>query len=158
VKEMNNNKLQYIVKAGLIGAIYFVLTIFLQPISYGVVQFRISEAMTILPFYTSAAIPGLFIGCFFANIFGGLGLVDIIFGSLTTLVAAYLTSKMPNKYFAVLPPIFLNALIVSIWVSKFSNTPYIISVGTIGFGEFVSAGILGVVLAFAFERVTQKHK
>jgi uncharacterized membrane protein len=152
---MNRDKLLYIVKAGVIAAIYFVLTFVLQPISFGAVQFRISEAMTILPLFTSAAVPGLFIGCFLANIIGGLGLVDIVFGSLTTLAAAYLTSKMPNKYLAVLPPILLNAFVISIWVSKITNMPYIVTVGTIGFGEFVSAGIFGVVLAYAFERVTK---
>ena len=152
---MNRNRLRYIVNAGVIAAIYFVLTLVLQPISFGAVQFRISEAMTILPFFMPAAVPGLFIGCFFANIIGGLGLVDIVFGSLTTLIAAYITSKMPNKYFAVLPPILFNAFVVSIWVSKITNMPYMVTVGTIGFGEFVSAGILGLVLAFPFVRVTK---
>lgn len=146
----------YYVRAGVIAAIYFVLTFALKPISYGLVQFRLSEAMTILPLFEGAAIPGLFLGCILANIAGGLGLVDIVFGSLTTLVAAYITSKMPNKYMAVLPPILLNAFIVSIWVSKITNSPYFVSVGTIGFGQFVSAGILGVVLATVFERVSGK--
>lgn len=152
---MNRDRIMYIVKAGVIAAIYFVLTLVLQPISFGAVQFRISEAMTILPFFMSASVPGLFLGCFLANIIGGLGLVDIVFGSLTTLAAAYLTSKMPNKYLAVLPPVLLNAFIVSIWVSKITNMPYIVTVGTIGFGEFVSAGILGVILAYTFERSTK---
>jgi uncharacterized membrane protein len=102
-----------------------------------------------------SAVPGLFIGCFFANIAGGFGIVDIVFGSLTTLLAAYITSKAPNKYIAVLPPVLLNAFIVSIWVSRITNTPYMYSVGTIGFGEFVTAGIIGVVLASAFERVSR---
>ncbi|CDF58245.1 QueT transporter family protein [Thermobrachium celere] len=147
----------YYVKAGLIAAIYVALTMPFASFSYGPIQFRISEALTILPLYESAAIPGLFIGCMFSNIFGGFGLQDIVFGSLTTLVAAYLTSKMPNKYLGVLPPILLNALIIPIWVSKISNTPYIATVGTIGFGEFVSAGILGVILATALEVLTKKH-
>lgn len=153
---MNRERITYIVMAATIAAIYFVLSMALAPISYGLVQFRISEAMTILPLFTPAAIPGLFIGCMFANILGGFGLIDIVFGSLTTLAAAYLTSKMRNKYLAVLPPILLNALIIPIWVSSAMNVPYIIGVGTIGFGQFVSAGILGIVLASIFERVTGK--
>lgn len=153
---MKKYNVNYLVKAGLIAAIYFVLTVFLEPISYGLVQFRISEALTILPLFEPAAIPALFIGCVLANIFGGLGLVDIVFGSLTTLAAAYLTSKMPNKYFAVLPPVLLNAFIVSIWVSKLANMPYLVAVGTIGFGEFVSAGILGILLASVFSGITKK--
>lgn len=153
---MKKYNINYLVKAGVIAAIYFVLTVFLEPISYGLIQFRLSEALTILPLFEPAAIPALFIGCLFANVYGGLGLVDIVFGSLTTLAAAYLTSKMPNKYFAVLPPVLLNAFVVSIWVSKLANMPYLVAVGTIGFGEFVSAGILGIMLAAIFSRVTRK--
>ena len=153
---MNRDRITFIVKAAAIAAIYYVLTMVLAPISYGLVQFRIAEAMTILPLFTTAAIPGLFIGCLFANIIGGFGLLDIVFGSLTTLLAAYLTSKLRNKYLAVLPPILLNAFIIPIWVSSAMNVPYMIGVGTIGFGQFVSAGILGIVLASIFERVTGK--
>ncbi|QCX32729.1 QueT transporter family protein [Caloramator sp. E03] len=155
---MRGNKNGYIIQAGVIAAIYYVLTVVLKPISYGAVQFRLSEAMTILPFYMPEAIPGLFLGCMLANIFGGLGLIDIVFGSLTTLAAAYLTSKMPNKYLAVIPPILLNAFIVSIWVSKITNMPYVVTVGTIGFGEFVSAGIAGIILSTVIERVTNLYK
>lgn len=155
---MIGNKNRYIIQASVIAAIYYVLTVILKPISYGAVQFRLSEAMTILPFYMPEAIPGLFLGCLLANVFGGLGLVDIVFGSLTTLIAAYLTSKMPNKYLAVIPPILLNAFIVSIWVSKITNMPYVVTVGTIGFGEFVSAGIAGIILSTIFERVANLYK
>ena len=152
---MDKEKTTYLIRAGIIAAIYFVLTVLFEPISFGAVQFRISEAMAILPLYMPEAVPGLFIGCFIANIFGGLGLVDIFFGSLVTLIAAYITSKAPNKYIAILPPILLNAFIVSIWVSKFSKLPYIVTAGTIGFGEFISAGILGIILAAVFERVAR---
>lgn len=154
---MKNKPTIYYVKAGLIAAIYVVLTVFLGELGYGPLQFRVSEALTILPLYELSAIPGLFIGCFLANIFGGYGLPDIVFGSLTTLAAAYLTSKMPNKYLAVLPPILLNAFIIPIWVSKMSNTPYIVTVGQIGFSEFLSAGILGVILASTYEVLTKKR-
>lgn len=154
---MRNKPTTYYVKAGLIAAIYVVLTIFLGEFGYGPIQFRVSEALTILPLFDLSAIPGLFIGCMLANIFGGYGLPDIVFGSLTTLVAAFLTSKMPNKYLGVLPPILLNAFIVPIWVSKITKTPYIVSVGTIGFGQFLSAGILGIILASAFEVLTKKR-
>lgn len=145
---------RFIVKAGVIAAIYIVLTLVMGETSFGPVQFRISEAMTILPFFMPEAIPGLFIGCFLANIFGGFGLIDIIFGSLTTLLAAYLTSKMPNKYLATLPPILLNAFIVAIWISILSNLPYMPTVYTIGFGEFISAGVIGVILASVYGRFT----
>lgn len=151
---MDNKRIRYMVKAGVIAAIYIVLTLVLGESSFGPIQFRISEALTILPFFEPAAIPGLFVGCFFSNIFGGFGFVDIFFGSLTTLLAAYLTSKMPNKYIATIPPIILNALIIPIWVSG-SKGAYLGTVYTIGFSEFISAGILGVVLASVFQRVTR---
>lgn len=152
---MDNNKIniKYMVKAGIIAAIYFVVTVIIGPFGYGVVQFRLSEALTILPMFESAAIPGLAIGCFFANIAGSpYGLADIVFGSLTTLLAAYITSKIKNKYIAVLPPILLNALIVPIYISAIDKVPYLMNVGTIGFGEFLSAGILGVIFATAYEK------
>lgn len=151
-----NKRTVFIVKAGIIAAIYFALTILLGQFGYGIIQVRISEAMTILPLFEPAAIPGLFIGCLFANFAGGFGFADIVFGSLTTLLAAYLTSKMPNKYLGTLPPILLNAFIVSIWVSILSNMPYLPTAFSIGFGEFISVGILGVILASVFERVVKR--
>jgi uncharacterized membrane protein len=152
---MGNKNVNFLVKAGIIAAIYAVLTIIPHDLSYGPFQFRIAEAMTILPMFETAAIPGLAVGCFFANFFGGYGFVDIFFGSLITLLAAYFTSKIKNKYYAILPPILLNAFIVSIWVSKISNIQYKYAVGTIGFGEFITAGILGIILSTIFERVTK---
>jgi len=77
--------------AGLIAALYTVLSIAFLPISFGVYQIRVAEALTVLPFLTPAAIPGLFIGCLLANILGGMGWLDIVFGPLITLVAAILT-------------------------------------------------------------------
>ena len=87
-------KTKFWVQAALIGAIYAVLTIAFAPISYGQIQVRISEALTVLPFFTPAAIPGLFIGCIIANLYGGNGIIDIVFGSLATLGAAALSYKM----------------------------------------------------------------
>lgn len=77
--------------AGLIAAVYAVLGLFFAPISFAVYQIRVAEALTVLPFLTRAAIPGLFIGCALANIFGSQGWPDIVFGSLLTLIAAILT-------------------------------------------------------------------
>lgn len=152
-----NIAVTYIVKASIIAAIYCVLTVMLEPISFGAVQCRVAEAMTILPLFMPEAVPGLFVGCIFANIFGGLGPIDIVFGSLTTMAAAFITSKMPNKYFGVFPPIILNALIVSIWVSKFTSIPYLATAAGIGFGEFLSAGVLGLILAAVFEKIAKNY-
>ena len=98
----------------MIAAIYVVLTYVFAPFSFGEVQVRISEALTILPVFTPAAIPGLFIGCLIGNILGGAILPDIIFGSIATLIGAFFTWKLREKspYLAPVPPIIANILIV----------------------------------------------
>ena len=99
-----------------------VLTI-LFALLYGMLQVRISEALTILPAFTSAAIPGLFIGCLISNIVGGNGIYDIIFGSLATLIAAVLSFKMPKSYLVPLPPVIINAVVVGIILYYVLNVP-----------------------------------
>jgi len=86
-------KQTYFVRAALIAAIYVILNIIFAPISYGPVQVRIAEALVVLPFIEPSAIIGLSVGCVLANIYGGLGMVDAIGGSLCTLIAAYFTYK-----------------------------------------------------------------
>jgi len=104
---------KFIIQASVIAAIYAVVTILLAPISYGPVQMRISEALTVFPAITPAGIPGLFVGCIIANILGGCSLPDIIFGSLATLLAAYVTYKLRDKkYLVPLPPVIANGVIV----------------------------------------------
>ena len=98
----------------MIAAIYVVLTIVFAPFSFGEVQVRIAEALTILPVFTPAAIPGLFIGCLIGNILGGALLPDIIFGSLATLIGALFTYllRKRSKFLAPLPPILANIVVV----------------------------------------------
>ena len=109
---------KYLAKASFIAAIYVVLTVILGEFSYGPIQFRIAEALVMLPLVEPSAIMGVTVGCMIANIFGGYGPIDIFGGSAITLIAAYITSKAPNKFLGAIPPIVLNALIVSLWVSK----------------------------------------
>ncbi|MBR0203644.1 MAG: QueT transporter family protein, partial [Synergistaceae bacterium] len=89
--KINSSHINKLARGALIAALYAALTILLAPISYGPVQCRVSEAFTLLPFYLPEAVPGLFIGCIFANFIGGYGLPDMVFGSLATLIAAFLT-------------------------------------------------------------------
>ena len=91
---MKNKGTQFLAEAAVIGAIYVVLTLLFAPLSYGEIQIRFSEALTILPFFTPAAIPGLFVGCIIANLFGGAIPVDIIFGSIATLIGAVFTYRL----------------------------------------------------------------
>ncbi len=130
----------------MVGVIYLILNIVFAPISYGPIQIRIAEALTVLPFVESSAIIGLFIGCVLANIYGGLGMVDVIGGSLCTLLAAYLTSKMKNPKLAPLPPVLINALGVSTYLHLLFDLPYWITVGYIGIGEAIAGYILGYPL------------
>ena len=139
-------------KAAILAAVYVVLTIAFGEFSYGPIQFRIAEALVILPMVEPSAILGVFLGCMIANIFGGYGLIDIIGGSLVTLVAAYITSKMPNKVLGALPPVILNALIVSIWLNKLTNIPYIAIVLNIALGEIAAVGVLGIPLLTIYDK------
>ena len=106
-------KTKYLAEAAVIAAIYALLTIVLAPISYGAVQVRISEALTVLPFFTPAAVPGLFVGCIAANIMSPYGLADLIFGSAASLIGAigsYLLRKKP--LLVPLAPVISNGIIV----------------------------------------------
>ena len=102
---MKNKNISFMTQAAMIAAIYVVLTYVFAPFSFGEVQVRISEALTILPVFTPAAIPGLFIGCLIGNILGGAILPDIIFGSIATLIGAFFTWKLREKspYLAPVP-------------------------------------------------------
>ena len=102
----------FLVQSAMIAAIYVVLTIVFAPISFGQIQFRIAEALTILPAFTPAAIPGLFVGCLIGNILGGAILPDIIVGSMATLLGAIFTYLLRNrsKWLAPLPPIIANTV------------------------------------------------
>ena len=111
---MKSKNTMFLVQAATIGAIYVVLTLLFAPLSYGEVQVRFSEALTILPYFTPAAIPGLFVGCILSNLLGGAIPVDIIFGSIATLIGAVFTYKLrgSSKWLAPLPPIVANTVIV----------------------------------------------
>ncbi|SHF16858.1 Uncharacterized membrane protein [Seinonella peptonophila] len=107
-----------------IAALYVVLTLNppLYILSYSAIQIRFSEVLTVLPFLTPLAIPALFIGTFIANLFGTNGLIDAIIGSLATLLAAWLTSKMPNRWLAPLPPVIVNAVIIGAMLGYLSHS------------------------------------
>lgn len=149
---MKNNKLEYLIKAALIGAIYFIITIIFAPISYGPIQVRISEALTVLPFLTHAAVPGLFIGCIIANAYGGYGVHDIVFGSLSTLIAAYLTYKMPSRKLAPLPPIIINGLVIGTMLHFLLEVPLISVILYVSLGQLIACYFMGYPLLVFLER------
>lgn len=146
---MKTKSTLFLTEAAIIGAIYVVITLLFAPVSFGEVQIRISEALTILPYFTPAAVPGLFVGCIIANLFGGALPADILFGSLATLIGAVFTYKLRrNKYLAPIPPIMANTIIIP-FVLQYCygiNLPLPILMLTIGAGEIVSCGIFGMIL------------
>lgn len=150
-----NEKTTFITQGAVIAAIYVVLVFVFDYWSFGPIQFRVAEALTILPYFTPAAIPGLFIGCLIANILGGAVIWDIVFGSIATLIGAvgtYLLRK--NKWLAPLPPIIANTIIVP-WVLKYAYgsegmIPFFML--TVGGGEIIVCGILGMLLLFALNK------
>lgn len=156
MKTTKTLSVQFIAQAAMIAAIYVVLTLIFAPFGYGEVQVRISEALTILPVFTPAAIPGLFIGCLLSNILGGCIVPDIIFGSLATLLGAVFTYMLRNqsRFLAPVPPILANALIVP-FVLKFGyQAPFPIPfmMLTVGIGEIISCGVLGLIIYAALSR------
>ena len=147
-----NKKVLFIVHAAVIAALYVVLTLLANALGLAnyAIQVRFSEALTILPLFTPAAIPGLVIGCFLSNILTGCMLLDIIFGSLATLLGALGTYALRrySKWLAPLPPIIANTIIVPFvlaYVYQFEGSiPYFML--TVGIGEIISCGILGLLL------------
>lgn len=158
-KETNmNKKVLFITRAALIAALYVVLTYFIAAfgLANGAIQIRISEALTILPIFTPAAIPGLTIGCLISNIITGCILEDIIFGTCATLIGAigtYLLRKLP--YIAPVPPILANAFIVPYVLRTFYelSDAYWYLVLTVGAGEVISCYILGILLYNALKKM-----
>lgn len=132
-----------IIRATMIAALYTVLTYALAPISYGPLQFRVSEALTVLPILYPEAILGLFVGALIANVFGGLGMWDIVGGSLATLLAAWVTYRCRTNLLAYLSPIVINALLVSSYLSVLYAMPYWLTVVSIGGSEAVVVCLIG---------------
>ena len=149
---MRNKSTLFIAQAAMIAAVYVVLTFVFATISFGEIQVRISEALTILPVFTPAAVPGLFVGCLLGNMLSGAYLPDVIFGSLATLLGAIGTRALRNAspFLAPLPPIIANALIVP-FVLRYTYgvaLPIPLMMLTVGVGEVISCGGLGLILYF----------
>ena len=147
-----NHTARYITMGAAIAAIYVVLTMLFAPISFRSLQVRIAEALTILPMFTSAAIPGLFIGCLLANLLGGAVVLDVVFGSIATLIGAvggWLLRK--NRWLVPIPAIAANTVIVPL-VLKYGygvDLPLLLSGLYILMGEVLGCYVLGEVLCTA---------
>ena len=157
---MKNKKALFITQAAVIAALYVVLVVVFNYISFGPIQFRVAEALTILPYFTPAAIPGLFIGCILANVIGGAVIWDIIFGSIATLIGAVFTYllRKKSKFLAPLPPVLANTIIVP-WVLIYAycaeEMVWFMAV-TVGIGEILACYVLGMILLFALNKVRRQ--
>ncbi len=153
---MKENKVLFMAQAAMIAAIYVVLCIAFAPISYGAIQARVAEALTILPYFTPAAIPGLFIGCLIANLIGGSIMLDIVCGSIATLIGAVGTWMLRRKsrFLAPIPPILANTLIVPFVLRYGYGEPLPIPflMGTVGIGEIAACGVMGLILLAVLEK------
>jgi uncharacterized membrane protein len=139
-------KISLLTRGAAIAALYVVLTLIFQPISFGQCQVRVSEALTLTPALWPEAIPGLFVGCFIANTLGGNGPWDIFLGSAATLFAAFLTRKAKNDFLAAASPVVVNALVVGCYMSRLTETPVLMWMLSVGFGETIACFMLGVPL------------
>lgn len=148
---------KYITRAGIIAAIYCAITILISPFAFGPIQIRISEAMTILPAIFPSAIPGLFVGCLLSNTLGmtmGLtGLPDVIFGSLATLIAAWLSYLLRSKtYLAPLPPIIVNGVVIGYLLYYMFNYPLIETMLTVAAGQAIACYAIGLPLLLILKK------
>ena len=141
--------------SGIIAALYAGLTILLQAFSFGAVQVRVSEAMTLLPLLTPAAIPGLAIGCFIANLICSTW-QDWVFGTMATLIAAILTRKLrKNVYLAAAMPVLANALIIGPMLYWMFGGSWLLNILTVGVGEAIACFLLGLPLIKSLEKMPQ---
>ena len=162
---MRNKKVLFVVQAAMIAAIYVVLTIFISTfnLASGAIQVRVSEALTILPYFTPAGIPGLFIGCLLSNLLTGATIYDVVFGSLATLLGAvgtYLLRR--HKFLCTLAPVAANMLIIPFvlrygygLVMEFGGHDWSIPfyMLTVGAGEGICCCIMGSALLHALDPV-----
>ena len=149
MKQVKTPQTKFWIQAALIAAIYATLTIVLGSFGYGPIQFRIAEALTILPALTPAGIPGLFVGCMVANILGPYGMLDMVLGGGATLIAAILSYKLRKRPLLVpLPPVLVNAVVIGCMLYYAYGVPMslLACMATVGVGQLVSCYVLGYPL------------
>ena len=149
MKQLKTRQTKFWIQAALIAAIYATLTIVLGSFGYGPIQFRIAEALTVLPALTPAGIPGLFVGCMVANILGPYGLLDMVLGGGATLIAAILSYKLRNRPLLVpLPPVLVNAVVIGMMLYYVYAVPMslLACMATVGVGQLVSCYGIGYPL------------
>lgn len=156
----NKSAIRSICLSAMIAAVYAALTMALPALSYGPVQLRFSEALTVLPFFLPEAVPGLFLGCAIANLISSFGIMDVVFGSLATLLAALWTSRLKNAWLAPLPPVLCNTVIIGAEIAWFETgfgagfgTAWAWNGFTVGIGELAACYVLGMLLLYLLPKL-----
>lgn len=154
-----NRKMNHLVSAALIAALYTAVTLLLAPISYGLFQIRVSEGLLALAFYTPAAIPGITLGCFISGLLGPNGPLDALFGSIASFIGVYMAYKLrgrESRFTALLPNVFANGIIIGLLLHYIFGVPVhpLLCVLYVGAGEFVSCMFVGIPLS----KLLDKHQ
>ena len=153
--------------SAMIAAVYIAVTSAVAPFGFEAIQFRVSEALTVLPFIFPQSIMGIFIGCLISNLLSPFGALDIILGSLASLIAAIWTSRMKSKYLAPLPPVVVNAVVVGFLIafsasgnsfSGFNMAIFYTNVATVGLSQAVVCYGLGLPLITVMQKLFSKLK
>lgn len=165
MKKGNNTGLsvRYITRSAAIAVIYAAIAYVSAPLQFFFFQFRLSEAMCILPIFMPEAIPGLFIGCILANYFSGAVFFDVLFGSIATLIGAigaYALRRLPHKlmWLTTLPTVLANASIVPFVIMLAYGSPesYWFLFATVAVGEIATASLLGSLFYYRFKDIISK--
>lgn len=151
---------------GMVAAIYVVLTLIFQPISFGAIQFRIAEAMTLMPIMTPYAMPGLFVGCLLANWLGGGIWFDVLLGSVATLLATICTRKFRDRpaLAAIFPTIFNGLIVGPVVYFAYVRAPgdpvsvptLLFNMGTVALGELAVCYVLGLPMIYGLKKLPSK--
>jgi len=140
---------KFLIQAAIIAAVYAAVTYVFAPLSYGPIQIRVSEALTVMPYFTPAAIPGLFVGCFAANMISPYGIVDLVCGSSASLISAYLSYRLREKPLLVpAPPVIINAIVIGSMIYFVYGVPMhlLVCMAWVALGQAAACYILGYPL------------
>ncbi len=151
-KNISNAKIM--ARMSIVCAIYVVLTFITYPISYGElgIEFRISEILILLCFFNSEYIISLVVGCFIANLFGTIGIVDALFGSLATLISGICISKSKNIFIAGIFPIVINMIVIGLEIYYLYNIPILYAMLGVAIGEFIVVIVIGCPLFLVLQK------
>jgi uncharacterized membrane protein len=152
---MRNSRIRATCLGAVIAALYTALTLVFQPISFGALQLRISEAFTLLPVLFPEAVPGLAVGCLLSNLLAGANPYDVVFGTLATLLAALLTRRLrKNVWLAALPPVVCNGVIIGLVLTyAYGIDALWLNILTVSLGQAAVCYALGVPMVKTLERM-----